>query len=63
MLRIFLPFIFMKNDSWLYSDSFLRRALAIYGYSLVGGMIVGVPIGIVMVVIGAVIGSNVQMAP
>lgn len=29
---------------WLNSDSFLKRAFAIYGYSLVAALIIGIPI-------------------
>lgn len=29
-----------KKTSWLMSDSFLKRAFAIYGYSLVAGLII-----------------------
>jgi len=44
----------MKKDSWLYSDSFIKRALAIWGYNVVGGLIVGLPIFIVAMVISAI---------
>lgn len=30
-----------ENKSWLKSESFIKRALAIYGYAVVGGLIVG----------------------
>lgn len=33
----------MKQDSWLYSDSFLKRAFAIWGYNAVAGLIISIP--------------------
>ncbi len=33
-----------KYKGWLVSDRFLKRAFAVYGYSLVAGLIVIVPI-------------------
>lgn len=30
----------MKNQSWLYSDSFLKRVLAITGYSILGQLLI-----------------------
>lgn len=53
----------MKKDSWLYSDSFLKRALAVYGYSLVGGLIIGIPVMIVFVLISLSVASTIQFAP
>jgi len=53
----------MKQDSWLYSDSFLKRAFAIYGYSMVAGLIIGIPVVILSMVIAASVASNMQVAP
>lgn len=33
-----------KYRGWLVSDRFLKRAFAVYGYSLVAGLIIVVPI-------------------
>ena len=33
----------MKKDSWLYSDSFLKRAFAIYGYNMVASLMIAIP--------------------
>lgn len=54
----------MQKNSWLYSDSFLKRALAIYGYNLVGGLIIGVPVAIAVGIFTALfIGLSLQTAP
>ena len=37
-----IPFSSMKKDSWLYSDSFLKRAFAIWGHNVVAGCIIAV---------------------
>jgi hypothetical protein len=34
----------MKKDSWLVSDSFLKRAFAIWGYHFVANIIIMIPI-------------------
>lgn len=39
---------------WLNSDSFLKRAFAVYGYSFVAGLIISIPIFIIAVIIGIV---------
>jgi hypothetical protein len=31
----------MKQDSWLYSDSFLKRSFAIWGHYFVANLIIG----------------------
>lgn len=36
---------------WLLSDSFLKRAFAIYGYSLVAGLIILIPLYIFILII------------
>lgn len=45
-----------KNETygyrgWLYSDSFLKRAFAVLGYSLVAQLILAIPIYAVVLVI------------
>lgn len=53
----------MKKDSWLYSDSFMKRAFAIYGYNLVASLIVAVPIWLIGMLVMATFMSTVQFAP
>lgn len=53
----------MKQDSWLYSDSFLKRAFAIWGYYVVANLIIGVPCAIIAFLIAITIGANIQTAP
>ena len=53
----------MKKDSWLYSDSFMKRAFAIYGYNLVASLIIAVPIWLIGMVIMFSFMSTVQFAP
>lgn len=36
---------------WLTSDNFLKRAFAVYGYALVAGLIIAIPIYILMFLI------------
>lgn len=43
-------------SGWLTDASFLKRCLAIYGYSIVGGLIVGLGIAIIMLVLGLAFG-------
>ncbi len=53
----------MKQDSWLYSDSFLKRAFAIWGHATVAGLIIAIPFFLLqMLALGAIFG-NMQMAP
>ncbi|MBD3309749.1 hypothetical protein GF351_00870 [Candidatus Woesearchaeota archaeon] len=33
---------------WLISDNFLKRAFAIYGYTLVAGLVIMIPVYIIM---------------
>ena len=40
---------------WLNSDSFLKRAFAVYGYSTVAGLILAVPAMLVFLVIGLIL--------
>lgn len=53
----------MKQDSWLYSDSFLKRAFAIYGYNAVASLIIGIPFAIVIGLLSALLMANVHVAP
>ena len=53
----------MKKDSWLYSDSFLKRAFAIYGYNMVASLIVGIPFMLFFMALTFIVASNVQVAP
>ncbi len=41
-------------QGWLNSDSFVKRALAVYGYNLVGGLIISVPVIIIFIVLAMV---------
>ena len=41
----------MEETSWLYSDLFWKRALAIYGYSLAGHVLIVGPILFVLAVL------------
>ncbi len=41
----------MKKDSWLLSDSFLKRAFAIYGYNLVAGIIIAAGMLIILILL------------
>ncbi len=51
----------MKKDSWLYSDSFLKRAFAIWGYHAVAGLIISIPFMIIWLLIAAMfVGSAVN---
>ena len=36
---------------WLNSDKFLKRAFAIYGYTLVAGLIITIPLYIIIIII------------
>ncbi len=44
----------MKQDSWLYSDSFLKRAFAYWGYMTVANLIVMIPFTILWIVLASV---------
>lgn len=37
---------------WLNSDSFLKRAFAVYGYAFVAGLIIIVPLYVLMLIFG-----------
>lgn len=40
----------MKQDSWLYSDSFIKRAFAIWGYHTVASLIIAIPFIVLWIV-------------
>ena len=46
----------MKKDSWLYSDSFLKRAFAIWGHYIVANLIIGAAIFVVMMLMMLIFG-------
>ena len=39
----------LESQSWLYSDSVIRRALAIYGYAMLGYLIIFGPLMLLLV--------------
>ena len=39
----------LESQSWLYSDSVVRRALAIYGYAMLGYLIIFGPLMLLLV--------------
>ncbi len=43
----------MKQDSWLYSDSFLKRCFAYWGYMIVANLIITIPFMILWVMFAA----------
>ena len=42
----------LEAESWLYSDQFWRRSLAIYGYAIVGHLLIILPVLLVLGVLG-----------
>ena len=38
-------------QGWLNSDKFLKRAFAIYGYMLVAGLMISIPIYIIIIIL------------
>ena len=48
----------MQQHSWLYSDSFLKRAFAIWGHYMVANLIIGGCILAFFLLIGLVFGLN-----
>lgn len=40
----------MQKDSWLYSDSFLKRAFAVWGYNFVASLIIMIPFYILTII-------------
>lgn len=47
----------MKKDSWLYSDSFLKRAFAIWGHYFVANLIIGFAVFLIGLMLALVFGS------
>jgi len=47
----------MKKDSWLYSDSFIRRAFAIWGHYFVANLIIGSVVMVLGFIIAIIFGS------
>ena len=45
----------MKKDSWLYSDSFLKRAFAIWGYQFVANAIITIPFFIIVMLFAIIV--------
>lgn len=48
----------MNQHSWLYSDSLLKRAFAIWGHVTVAGLIITIPILIIQIAFVAYVASN-----
>lgn len=48
----------MQQHSWLYSDSFLKRAFAIWGHYFVANLIIGACVFVVALIIAAVLGLS-----
>ncbi|NOS68264.1 MAG: hypothetical protein HOO67_07985 [Candidatus Peribacteraceae bacterium] len=54
----------MQKNSWLYSDSFLKRAFAIWGHAAVAHLIIMVPIMILwFLVIALFVSSMIRAIP
>ena len=45
-------------NGWLNSDKFLKRAFAIYGYAMVAGLIIAIPLYIIILLIMVIIFST-----
>ena len=43
----------LENKSWLYSDSFVKRALTCYGYALSAHLIIALPVLLVSLLFSA----------
>lgn len=48
----------MNQHSWLYSDSFLKRAFAIWGHYMVANLIIGAAAFAVAFIVAAVFGLS-----
>lgn len=61
------PLISMQQNSWLYSDSFLKRAFAIWGHAAVAHLIIMIPFMLLWVLVFGMIFSaiirNVNLQP
>ncbi len=52
----------MKKDSWLYSDSFLKRAFAIWGHYFVANIIIGGCMLLLFLLLMIAIGGTMRFA-
>lgn len=50
----------MKTDSWLYSDSFLKRALAYWGYYTVANTIIGAAVLAFFLIVSMILSAGQQ---
>jgi hypothetical protein len=48
----------MNQQSWLYSDSFLKRAFAIWGHYMVANLIIGAAVFVVAFIVAATLGLS-----
>ena len=42
----------LENESWIYSDRFWKRALAVYGHSIVGHLMIILPTLLILGLLG-----------
>jgi hypothetical protein len=49
----------MQQHSWLYSDSFLKRAFAIWGHYMVANLIIGACVLAVVAILSLVFGLGI----
>jgi hypothetical protein len=54
MAQSFFSPSLMKQDSWLYSDSFLKRAFAIWGYHFIANLIIMIPFMILWMIFAGI---------
>lgn len=50
----------MKKDSWLYSDSFLKRAFAVWGHYFVANLIIGIPVAVIAMMIAMMFATSIS---
>ncbi len=48
----------MNQNSWLYSDSFLRRAFAIWGHYFVANLIIGACVAVIAFIVAITFGMT-----
>lgn len=48
----------MQQQSWLYSDSFLKRAFAIWGHYFVANLIIGACVAIIAFIVALTFGMT-----
>jgi len=46
----------LKKDSWLYSEDFIKRAIAIWGYAFIGHLIIVFSMMLVFMILALIIG-------